>query len=511
MNKYILKFSIPAIIAGTLFGCIGDLDTEPIDPRQVTSASVFDSPEAYKQALAKVYAGFAISGQQGPSGQPDIAGVDEGFSCYSRSYWYLQELTTDEAVWTYDENQIFNLHYQNWTASDALITAMFSRISYVIVLANEFIRNASGSSDEELALYRREARFLRALAYYHGLDLFGEMPFVTEANKPGKFLPEQISRADLFAYIENELLEIKDELGEAGFEYGRADKVAASMLLAKLYLNAEVYLGAGNGRYDDAVTALETVIGSSYELAPKFLDNFYADNHKSPEIIFPINYDGAFTQAYAITQVMIMGNTGNGGWSGLRTTSGLSDKFTVASDYRDTFAKEDKGQDREIEAVNQSKGGYGVYKFRKENKDNSPGFTGDFPNTDFPLFRLADAYLMYAEAVNRSGGNLAQAVDLVNALRTRSGETPLETITAATLTGAAGLQFILDERARELYWEGHRRTDLIRFGQFTGSTYVWPWKGNVAEGASTPSHLNLFPIPAADLGSNPKLEQNTGY
>jgi hypothetical protein len=238
-----------------------------------------------------------------------------------------------------------------------------------------------------------------------------------------------------------------------------------------------------------------------------------ADNHNSPEIIFPINYDGDHTQAFAITQVMIFGNAGNGGWSGLRATSGLSDKFTVPSDYRELFAKEDKGQTREITAVNQSKEGYGVFKFRKENKDGSPGFTGDFPDTDFPLFRLADAYLMYAEAVNRggTGGDLATAADYINALRTRDGETPLPTITAATLSGASGLQFILDERARELYWEGHRRTDLIRFGQFTGDAYVWPWKGNVLNGTSTPAHLNIFPIPSNDLGANPKLEQNTGY
>ncbi len=513
MNTNKSKIFLSAVLAGLMFSCIGDLDVTPIDPNQVTAATVFNDPAAYKQALAKVYAGFAISGQQGPAGQPDISGVDEGFSCYSRSYWYLQELTTDEAVWTYDENQIFNLHYQNWTPSDLLINAMFSRITYVVVLANEYIRNTAGSSDAELMLFNKEARFLRALAYYHGLDLFGNMPFVTEADKPGAFLPQQVTRAELFAYIESELKDIQDELGEPKFEYGRADKAAASMLLAKLYLNAEVYLGAGNKKYTEAITELNKVTASSYSLSPKFLDNFVADNDKSSEIIFPINYDGEHTQAFAITQVMINGNAGNGGWSGLRATSGLSDKFTVPSDYRDTFAKEAAGQSREITAINQSKEGYGVYKFRKFKKDGSDGFTGDFPNTDFPLFRLADAYLMYAEAVNRggAGGDLTTAANYVNALRTRSGEVALATITSAVLTGAAGLDFILDERARELYWEGHRRTDLIRFGKFTGSAYLWPWKGNTPDGTSTSEHLNLFPIPSNDLGANPNLDQNTGY
>jgi starch-binding outer membrane protein, SusD/RagB family len=514
MNKYKFKIFFSAVVAGMLFSCVGDLDVEPIDPNQITSAVVFNDPAAYKQALSKLYAGFAVSGQQGPSGRPDISGVDEGFSCYSRSYWYLQELTTDEAVWTYDENQIFNLHYQNWTPSDVLINAMFARIVYVVVLANEFIRNTADATDAEYIMYNREARFLRALAYYHGLDLYGNMPFVTEANgvSAGDFLPPQTSRAELFTYIETELKEIQEELGAPGFEYGRADQTAAAMLLAKLYLNAEVYLGSGNDKYTEAIAELEKVISSPYHsISPDFLDNFVADNHKSKEIIFPINYDGNRTQAYAITQVMIMGNSGNGGWSGLRTTSGLVDKFTVPNDFRDTFAKEDKGQSKAITAINQGKEGYGVFKFRKENKDLSAGFVGDFPNTDFPLFRLADAYLMYAEALNRSGGDVALAVPLINQLRTRSGETALPTITSGDLSGEAGLDFILDERARELYWEGHRRTDLIRFGKFTGGEYLWPWKGNQPAGASTPEYLNLFPIPSNDLGANPNLEQNTGY
>lgn len=509
MKKYNLIFS--TIILALMFSCVGDLDVTPIDPNQVTSASVFNSPAAYKQALAKVYAGFAVSGQQGPSGKPDIAGVDEGFSCYSRSYWYLQELTTDEAVWTYDENQIFNLHYHTWTASDVLINSMFSRITYVVVLANEYIRNTAGNSNPDIQKYNLEARFLRALAYYHGMDLFGDMPFVTEADKPGAFLPKPIKRADLFAYIESELKAIQGGLGEPRFEYGRADKGAASMLLAKLYLNAEVYLGTGNKKYTEAITELNKVIAGGYSLAPNYINTFLADNNTSPEIIFPINYDGTNTQAYAITQVMINGRA-PGGWSGLRTTSGLSDKFTITGDYRDLFVKE-PAQSREINAVNQSKEGYGVFKFRNTNKDGSNGFVGDFPNTDFPLFRLADAYLMYAEAVNRggTGGTLATAAGYINQLRTRSGETALPTITAGDITGQAGLDLILDERARELYWEGHRRTDLIRFGKFTGGAYLWPWKGNSKNGIATDSKYNLFPIPSNDLGANPNLKQNDGY
>ncbi|MGC8802186.1 MAG: RagB/SusD family nutrient uptake outer membrane protein [Bacteroidales bacterium] len=130
-------------------------------------------------------------------------------------------------------------------------------------------------------------------------------------------------------------------------------------------------------------------------------------------------------------------------------------------------------------------------------------------DTDFPMFRLADVYLMYTEATLRgaTNGNRAKALQYVNELRTRAYGGSIGNITDSQLT----LDFILDERARELYWEGHRRTDLIRFGKFSGGNYIWPWKGKVKEGTATPAHLDLFPIPASDLNANPNLVQNPGY
>ena len=125
------------------------------------------------------------------------------------------------------------------------------------------------------------------------------------------------------------------------------------------------------------------------------------------------------------------------------------------------------------------------------------------------MFRLADAYLMYAEAVLRggSGGSRATALGYVNALRQRAYSNTSGNITDSGLT----LDFILDERGRELYWEGCRRTDLVRFGQFTNGSYVWEWKGNVKNGARTSSYRDLYPIPINDLNANPNLKQNAGY
>lgn len=150
-----------------------------------------------------------------------------------------------------------------------------------------------------------------------------------------------------------------------------------------------------------------------------------------------------------------------------------------------------------------------MVKFKNVDVNGNAGSdpTGDFPDTDFPMFRLADVYLMYAEAVLRGGqgGSVTQATDYINILRSRAYGNSNGNISTAQLT----LDFILDERARELYWEGHRRTDLIRFGKFTGGAYLWPWKGGIQQGTATESYKDLYPIPSTDLIANPTLNQNT--
>jgi len=173
-------------------------------------------------------------------------------------------------------------------------------------------------------------------------------------------------------------------------------------------------------------------------------------------------------------------------------------------DRRPFFFSE--GQTLEIDDVTQFTQGYAVNKFKNINADGSNGSDTDFPDTDFPVFRLADFYLMAAEAHFRLG-NTAQAVEYMNVVRSRAFGGIGGTITESQLD----LNFILDERARELYWECHRRTDLIRFGQFSDGDYLWEWKGGVKEGIQTPTYRNVFPIPSADIAANNNLTQNEGY
>ncbi|MEZ4792532.1 MAG: RagB/SusD family nutrient uptake outer membrane protein [Gelidibacter sp.] len=520
----LLAFGLLAIVS-----CTKEIDDlKPIN--QATADNVFEDPAAYRSFLAKIYAGLAVSGQQGPAGNPDLAGLDEGFSNYLRLYWYMTELTTDEAIIGWNDGTIKDLHYQNWTAGNEFISTMYYRVSYQIALCNEFIRQTSDEKLDsrgvdatlraQIKTYRAEARFMRALSYYHALDMWRNFPFVTDANEVGAFLPEQGSAQQIFDYIESELTAIDTDLVDAGQnEYARADKAAAWMLLAKLYLNAEVYVGTN--RYSDARVEVEKVINSNqYSLDANYEYLFLADNDQSNEIIFPIAFDGLYTQAYGgmtflchapVGGDMSPSNFGvNGGWAGVRTTSTFVEKFPGmenSADGRELFFTQ--GQSLEINDVSNFQDGYAIAKYKNVDRNGNPGSdpSGNFPDTDFPMFRLADAYLMYAEAYLRGGGgDINIAVGYINMLRERAYGNSSANISAGGLT----LDFILNERARELYWECHRRTDLIRFNQFT-SNGVWPWKGNVPSGTTTASFRNVFPLPTSDLSANPNLQQNPGY
>lgn len=521
-------FLITIILSSSLTSCFNDLNTIPLDEDVTTSATLYDDPASYKQVLAKIYAGLAVSGQQGPAGQPDISGIDEGFSTYIRQYYKAQELSTDEAVIAWNDGNIHDYHEQDWDANNEFVTAMYNRIYFQITVCNEFIRQTEDDKLDDrgvdanlrsdIAFFRAEARFMRALSYWHALDMFRNPPFITEEDGIGAFFPKQTTPTELFSFLETELKELETLLPAPGQnEYGRADQAAAWMLLAKLYLNATVYIG--ESRATDCITYCQKIIdGGGYQLAPEFLHNFLADNHESPEIIFPVLFDGKNTQTWGGMTFFIHAAVGgamkasdfgiDSGWGGTRVTAALVDKFPADStDTRALFFKE--GQNKEIETISVFTDGYSVTKFKNLTKDGSIGSDITFPDTDFPMFRLADVYLMYAEAVVRggTGGSIETAVGYVNALRERAYNGAAGNITAGDLT----LDFILDERARELFWECHRRTDLIRFGRFSNTDYLWPWKGGVKEGTSTDSKYDIFPIPSSDLGANPSLTQNPGY
>ncbi|HEU0015639.1 MAG TPA: RagB/SusD family nutrient uptake outer membrane protein [Longimicrobium sp.] len=517
------------LAAGLLLGgaACTDLTTEPRST--VSSGTVFSDPASYRAFLAKLYVGLATTGQRGPDGAGDVAGIDEGFSQYLRQLWQLQELPTDEAIIAWGDAGLPELNTMGWGTNNQFVTALYYRIFFQIALANEFMietsderlntRGASSGLRQTLQGYRAEARFLRALSYYHGLDLFGNIPVVTELNRNGAEPPQQSTRAEVFAFVESELLDIMDDLPAIGqAEYGRADQGAAQMVLAKLYLNAQVYTGAP--RYNEARAAVEAVINSgAYTLDDNYQHLFLADNHTSPEIIFPVPFDGMRTQTWGGMTYLVHAAVGgsldaaqygiNGGWWGLRTRPEAYTLFPGGAAGADRRAAYMVPQSSVfITNVGEFTQGVAAPKFRNVTSAGAPGSDQNHPDTDFPMFRLGDAYLMYAEAFLRGGGGTqALALQYVNALRTRAYGNTSGNITAAQLT----LDFILQERARELLWEAHRRQDLVRFGRFAGGAYVWNYKGGVPAGQATAAHLDLYPIPQAELLANPNLDQNPGY
>jgi len=513
--------------------CEDALDVE-VEGSQLTEEDVLDDPETYTQLAAKLYGGLIIGGQEGGDGNADIQGIDGGFSNYLRLYWKMQELTSDEALIAWNDGTIKDLQRHTWSDENEFIRGMFARISYQIALCNDFLRVSSegnldtyGIAEEERGVireFRTEARYLRAYSYYHAMDLFGSFPFQDENTDP-TVAGEASDRQEIFEFVEAELLDIEDDMVAAGQnEYGRADRGALWMLLSKIYLNSEVY--TGTPRYAEVIDYTSRVISAGYSIPVNnpYEYLFFADNNSNgsqSEFIWTLNYDGQNTQTFGGTTFMTHAPVGgdmnpdnfgiNGGWFGIRTTPEFVEIFENeenSADGREQFFTE--GQTKDIEDETVFGQGYAIAKYKNIDINGNQGSdsTGDYVDIDFPVFRLADAYLMYAEAHLRGGGgDLNTATDYVNILRERAYGDDSGDIS----TGDMDLDFILDERARELHWEAHRRQDLIRFDRFTGGSYVWAFKGNVPNGTSTPSFRNLMPIPSNELNLNANLSQNPGY
>ena len=515
-----------SVAAALLFLAAAGCTDPTVAPQStITEANVFTDANSYKSFLAKVYAGLAVSGQQGAAGNGDIQGIDEGFSQYLRLYWETQELPTDEAIIGWNDIGLPEMNTGLWTSQSNMVVAMYYRIFFQVGMANEFLRqttddklaarNVGTTLRAEIKQYRAEARFLRALSYWHGIDLFGNIPLVRETDAIGATPPLQATRADLYAYVVSELLAIRDSLPTPGAaNYGRATTQAANMLLAKVYLNAGVY--TGTTRYPEALAALTAVIGGGYTLDPSYAHLFQADNNTSPEIIFAVTQDGARTQTWGGMTFLVHASCGGSMstaaygvdycWWGLRMKPELYNLFGVGDLRASLFYT--SGQNVAVTSVGNFNDGIANGRFTNLTSTGARGSNATHVDTDFPLFRLADAYLMYAEANLRGGGgSAATALGYVNAIRQRAYGGASGDITAGQLT----LDFVLAERGRELNWEAHRRNDLVRYGRFTGATYLWAWKGGTLAGTSTAAFRDLYPLPANELIANPNLTQNTGY
>lgn len=521
----------------TITSCTGDLDVTPINPQQTQVAN--------DDALFnKLYATFSLTGQQGNAGKPDIPSnvmENEGFTQYYRMQWYLNEFTSDEAAWTWSGNDnLQGLMYNKYTANEGFALGLYYRLYFDITLCNSYI-NDIGKDPQRLA----EARFIRAYNYASVLDIFGAGPFCTKVSSDNAVY---YNRQQLFDYVESELLDIEDKMADPGRNtYGRADKVAVWLLLSRLYLNAEVY--TGHERNGDAMIYANKVLNNGYyhlnfdgatnpitgEKYSAYQMLFLADNNSNGaqyEAILPVLQDGITTRTDGGTQLLIQASYDNKNdnmetdvpsgtnrsWGKCLQIKGkLVDQFfkgakapetgsiatmtAAANDDRALFYS--KGYKQYITEVDQLDNGFASVKFRNVRSDGARTSAIDYVDTDLPLMRMAEAYLTYAEASVRKFGPNSDADSKLRVLRDRAH---------AALLNNATLDDICAEWAREFWFEGRRRMDLIRFNKFAGqSDYKWEFMGGEVKGTSFPSFRKVFAIPQADLSNNPNLKQNNGY
>lgn len=558
MKHIFMKTVLAALLmGGVTTSCINDLNISSIDPQ--SSSSYGDM-----ELLAKIYGTLGLTGQRGPAGNGDISS-DEGESGFYRTTFNLQELCTDECVWAWqidaDIPQITNIE---WTSSSPRVQWAFQRLAFDVTLCNFYLTNTEEKAeDPQYKLYRAEVRFLRALHLWYFLDLWGKAPFKTTYDIYE--LPVEKAGKELYDWIDQELTEIEPQMAEVGefnnsSNFGRADRGAAYMLHARLALNSEVYTNGAVKDYQKAIDYCNLLEGK-YELSTAdkngytgYEQVFMADNDENlqamKEIILPIRQDGVKTKCYSgsnylvsstrITGMPYMGT--NNGWSCNFARAALVKKFfsnledcplatekapdnsteadiialdeaagtttkdvqRKANDDRALFYSGCGGGLRgiEFEQIAGFNSGLSIVKWSNIRTDGAPTSHVEFPDVDIPLIRYAEMFLTRAEAKFRLSGDPQQARADIEVLRSRAGAS-----TPATITE----QFIIDEWCREFYMEGRRRSDLNRFGLFTGDKYIWDFKGGVAEGKSVANYFKVYPIPADDIRGNENLSQNEGY
>lgn len=558
-NMKLIKYSICLLGIFFFVSCLNDLNTLPLDDNELTGEIVYSKPEGYIGMLAKCYASLIQTGQKGgDGGDGDVPGIDEGYSGYTRALFYLQEACTDEIVFQSGNSKgVRAMLYQNWNASTEIVGYPYYRLYMTINYCNEFLRECTESKlkdrgvydalASEWGYYRAEARFIRAYCYSMICDLYGSAPFMDETSDVGD-IPHQKTRREIYDFVVSETEEVKTLLKEPkSNEYGRIDQVAAWFLLARVYLNAETWVG--QDEYTNAYKYAKRVIEEgNYPLASDYRRIFVADNDRCTEIIWPLVQDADRAQGSAGTNFLIKALSNgdmedymgvNGMWGNARVKKALVDKFAEedqAFNPDDVWGDAKKDKRAQFFTIGHTKetwkegqpfvedfyNGYACFKWRNVHNDGSDLVEGGtkYSSVDYPMFRTADAYLMAAEAILRgaTGGTRHEALAYVNEVRDRAymsgtyGNSISGRITDVELT----LDFLLDERARELHMELVRRTDLIRFGKFTKG-YNWDWKGsdNGIAGSYVGRDIDdkyvLFPIPQDEFTTNPYLIQNPNY
>ena len=555
--KKLYRILVVALVAVFTCSCLQDLNTVPMDETVSAADDAYANPDSYLAGLAYInaYYNFVSAGDPGAS---DLDFDDAGQSELIRQWTNLNELSVDTFKCVWGDDYVTDIQYDKWTTADnAALVAVYTRCMKGVTLVNEYLAQTTPELIAErgqqsiastVAQYRAEARFHRAMFYWMLMDCYGNPPFATYENISEGTLPKQLGRAELCKWLIGELTELaeSDDMPAVGtVPYPRATKGAVSALLAEIYLNAEVY--TGEAKWSEAKQAAADVIGMGYTLEPKYENLWKQDNTTNGaaehEFIFAIEYDKDHAQSWGGTTTLgsafmsadvnqrladLLGTGGVGiipeNWNGYHVSNEYVSFFNLnnvdwsgkgfgydreTSDKRAFFINEGVKEFSQTGEGPVSTGWRcwkfsGLYTDGHVNDDTVDNYK--FSSMDYPIFRLAEMYLIYAEADARlNGGKVTdtKAIEYVKALRDRAGVDMPEDI---------DLDFLLDERARELMLEGHRRTDLIRYGYFTSMQFAWPYKAGVKNGKATiPSYMTVFPIILSDRTANLTLVQNEGY
>lgn len=538
------RMIIPIAAALTMTACVNDLDTLPLNKTEPIAEYVYGADEeAYMSGLARLYFQFVSNDLT------DLQQMDGGASELIRAFWSVQETTADAAKCSWENDAwVRALNTNTWNAAqNDAIYAVYVRTLQGVSYVNEYLRQTTPEKltargvapalSDKIQTFRAEARFIRAYLYWIALDCFGSVPFSTE-NSPfgGTYAPPQVSRTEVYDYCVSELQYlISDDspMMEPRSMYPRADKGSAAGLLARLYLNSEVYTGVP--RWAEAKAVCERIFDMGYELCPDQTALFRGNNGENPaalgEMLWTVAYDAGSTESYGGTTYLLAASLAstditdtskpNGqvnGWAGLRVpyeyvsrffeVSGqdyVTGEYEVADKRGEVFYI--KGRKESMDgALYVFMNGWSCLKFNNIPHDQTEqdylvtANTNSFSNVDFPMIRLAEIYLIYAEACLNAGGDASAQI---TALRERAGVSAPPVIDN---------DFIMAERARELMWEAHRRTDLIRFGLYETNAYLWPYKGGQSyAGKPFGDYMKIFPIPPTELATNKALKQNPGY
>ena len=558
MKKIFIKTAMASMLCMGFVSCADELNIKSVDPLNHPTYTV-------EGLLAKQYATLGHTGQKGPAGVADISG-DEGETGFIRTVFNLQELMTDETLWAYQSNEgIAQITSMDWDKNNKRVNWAYQRLSFDITQYNFFISEQSGIlSEDKIA----EVRFLRALNYYYFLDLYRKAPFKDTFDDN---LPTEKSGKDLYEWLDNELTTIEPLMAEVGAynnseNFGRADRGAAYALHARLALNSAVYTDGQIKDYQKAIHYCDEIINSGkYDLSrvakngySGYQQLFMGDNDCNPEamkeIIFPIRQDGVKTRAYAGTSYLVNASTITGmpyastsdPWKCLFARVDLVKKFFPNEDIpkatdEDLLSNPSKDQviakdnemgistadviakakdDRALfymgiggcsdkvrtltpgDAITSPLNGASFVKWTNLHADGTAQHHQNFSDTDFPMFRLAEIYLTRAEAKFRLNGSQDGLADILEVQGRANRDLKASSVDEQTL---------IDEWCREFYMEGRRRSDLVRFGLFTGSKYLWSFKGGSENGQGIPTKCNIYPIPGDEIKNNPNMTQNPKY